>query len=507
MSNKNQSIADLVLSLTPKEKQYFKSLYKGDYDFIVMFDFINKHKIYDADKIKSRIERSKPKTPTRKISSGHLAVIKRYLKDKILESLRIQLSNKKRPFGPWIDSITIDILIERGLYEMANQKLKSTKELYFENSFPIEQLILLRRESFLNFYTSYSNASLEDIEKLCRDREKAAFEMQLEVKMANALTMLSYLQKKGINDLSKIHQFFPKDYSFENFENLSFAPKYLYFWTRALISTHEGEMEEALNYFKESIRVWRENPMFIQAYPKMYLGTCFTYLEIYQNKGGTDPQVLKDDDFEVLLKHLDKVTLNTALKQQYRRLFLLNQLDVLVKDYEFKKAIGLEKVIEEVMKDRTVVSDYEQMFFTLFIAYSLFKTGKLNKALNWLTPYLEEKNSNRQELSEFNTRSFCLYLMIHFDLKNIRFLQYEIKKIKNALVKEEDWGRFEEIFFKMMSRLVGKRYEQKQITVFQNCLKELESFQKNASPIQKCNCEHLTSWIQRHVSNLEIAEG
>ncbi|RMG78950.1 MAG: hypothetical protein D6714_17165 [Bacteroidetes bacterium] len=465
-----------------------------------MFDFINKYKKYDAEKIQKRLAaRKKVKT----VSSSHLSVVKKYLKEKLLECLRILSSNKGRPFEPHVSTFNVDILVERGLYHLAEKELNQAKEAYFQHSFPIEQLMLLRRESLLGFYTRYENATPQSIEALCEAREKTARELQLEIRMANALTMLSYIQMTGEKDMDSVRKYVADDYFPENFEALSFAPRYLFYWTKALIARHEGQNEAALSYFAKAVQTWRDYPAFIEAYPKMYLGTCFTYLDFYQTAGGDHPDLFDDRDFEALLDQLPKANLTPALENQYRRLFLINRVDALVKSLQFDNGLALEPQVLQIIRETKDLTSYERMFFSIFMGYAYFFKGHYPKVLEWLDPVMEAKDLKRKEYPSYTSRSVLLYLMTHYEMKNFRFLKRELRRLKNFLIQHDSFNEFEALFFKMFSHLLSSRYEDKKELVFRNWKKQLTAIAATGPNAQTCNANHLNLWIDKHLYLLE----
>lgn len=130
MGLKNKELTTLVLSLAPSEKQYFKKQFKGDADFIHLFDFMNRYKMLDRARFEVYLKKKKPSK--RSISSGHLSVIKTYLKDRIMESLRVQYMLKRKPYHSLMKALNTDILMEKGLYELSLKELQEAKKSQFE---------------------------------------------------------------------------------------------------------------------------------------------------------------------------------------------------------------------------------------------------------------------------------------------------------------------------------------------------------------------------------------
>jgi hypothetical protein len=497
MPSKSQEIIELIDALTPKEKQQFKSLYAGDYDFVYLFDYVNKYRNLDSESVIKWLK--KKKNSKTEITSSHLSVIKKYLREKILECLRTSYGNKNKgaSFENLIRNLNVDILIDKGLYSLANREIRELKKSFFDVSFPIEQLMILRRESLLNFYDRYSTNSYEEIIEMCEKRQHIANEMFFEIRLANALTMLSAAEKKGVKDIKKVEEILIGDYYDSQIQNFSFAPKYLFYWTKALIAKYKNELGVALDYFAKSIRVWLDNPDYIYAHPKMYLGTCFTYLEIFQKHGAGYHSELNDKDFEDLLSYLGEANLSKIMKSMYKRLFLLNRINGLMSNFEFDKILGLEQDIDFILREDKSVSSYERMVFSCQFAYVFFVKKEYHKARIWIDKSLEVEGVNYREVVAYYKRLIMLRALNNYDLKNYKFLSFTLKKDKAELKNKGCFGSFEEIFFELISKLVGKRYADKKDLVLEQTLQKLDNISGPMDVATQFDIGQLKIWIQQ----------
>lgn len=500
MSLSNKELIELVVSLSPKEKQFFKRQFKSGSDFIYLFDFINKYKFLEKEKFEKFLNKRVDKK--KKITPGHLSVIKSYLKEKIMESLRSQYIAKRKPYASLMRAMNSDILMEKGLYQLSHNELQEAKKLHFEAGFPIEQLLLLRRESILFFYNRYKITSKEELEKLFSQRIEVAKELLLEVEYSKLLSLLSLDKNNGRIEKELGEKLGQIDFFKSDFQPKSMVTQYLYFWNKALLERLKKNHEKAVDYFSQSIQIWLDYPIFIETHPRMFLGACSTYLDFLNELGRYDKVALKTIDLNFLLNMLAKTSLAEDEKKKLKGLFLLYQLIEFSKNRQYEAILEKEKDFQELLQAPVLLPDSEKISFSFFFAYAYFKTNQLQAAQNVVHLILENKALKVTENLIFYSRLVILNLLIHFDMGNIKFLHYEVHKSQKLLQSLGLYRVFEIQFFKMFSKLLSKRYTELQDYVFEQSIEQLEPLlnQENIHPISECNAKHLLDWIDFKIS-------
>src|ERR1044072_3299219 len=120
--NKKGNLFFLIKSLSKSEKRYFR-LYAGSAgaNYLRLFDFIEKQKEPDDDAVKKQFKNEK--------FIRQLHVVKIYLSDLILESLRIYHRGHSS-FSDVLDLLReVEILHGKELYDLALQKLAKAEQL------------------------------------------------------------------------------------------------------------------------------------------------------------------------------------------------------------------------------------------------------------------------------------------------------------------------------------------------------------------------------------------
>ncbi len=436
MTKKNKEFLDFILALSPAEKQQFKKQYSGDFDFIHLFDFIVKQKKYDVEKIRKRLIKLRGKEKAKKYTSGYISVLKNYLKERLVDSLRRQAYNKRRTtYEVLIRSINADVLMEKGFPKMAKAELEIAKNLDKAGLFPIEKLLTFRKESLLNFYENYQNVSIGDLENLFQQRLFMAEQMMLEIKYAHMLSILTYCQTKGLEATGYIKKIEEDPIMQTGDLKRSFGPAYLYYWVNGLIAEHKKKKEEAIVNFSKAVQLWLDHPDYIELNPRMYWGTCYAYLKVLLKHQSAEKMVFQQEDIQKLLNYLSSVQLAPDEELRHRQIFLLYNLIVLKGNEDFE---GIEKSIpqvKEVLSYKELISDYLKLAFHFHVAEALANQKKFSEAMDWLDFIFVTQEIKVASNENYYTNSIFLYLLLHLEMGNTKFLKYELKKQENTLKK------------------------------------------------------------------------
>lgn len=452
-------ITTLVKSMSASEKQAFKKLFPNESEFVRLYDYINRHKNYDTDKIKIFLAKKSGK-PLTVYTSGYLSVIKNYLKEKILECLRLQLIQKRQSYEIMTRALNSEILLEKGLVEMAKKELEKAKKIGKNVLFPIEQLVINRRQSILSFYQEYQNLTLDELLQINKDREKIVNHLKIEATLAGILSIIGYCYSNSLDPAPYIKSF----ESTELFQTqgihltFNFENKYLFFWVKSLIAEYRNEPEKSIAYFEEAIQVWLDKPELIETHPRMYLGACFSYMKLLEkfrkNKKNISPKI----HFNKILEKLKTINLTEDEKFRYNTVFLLFQLYTFKEEQTFQLIEAAIPKIKEVLSYGNIITKYLNASIRYNVAFALYQLDKTKEALEWINPIFQNESGkfihNLFRLNDY----IRLYLLIHFKLGNYRFLKYEWKKKVNLLKKVGQWDAATAPFFKEVNQYTKRPY-------------------------------------------------
>ena len=493
-------IVDLIKALSPVEKQHFKKRHNPDSDFVVLFDFVNKNKsCHNADALKYL---TKKKLSSKKLTSSYLSVVKSYLKDKILESLRVQLIHKKRNYEMLSRSMNTDVLIEKGLYGIAKSEIESSLSKNVENSFPIEKLLLLRRKSLLAYFENYNGINIDGIEALFDKRLEAAEQLILEIKFARILSILSFQYFNGENDEDLLQSFMKEPYMQDESLSTDFSTRYLFHWVHAQFQEFKGNSSGALDHFNKSIRIWLDNPHYIEAHSRMYLGACFTYFKYLIHHKDPFSNLLSEINFDNLLANVKAENLSPEEEKKHRFVFGMFEVLSLRQRGMSVEIIELVSPIIARVKFLEDQPDFEQVVFGYYAAHAYFDIGDFKTSgdllFSLINPLDQRLASNPVYISVF----ILLYLLNLLESGNEKLLRYQLPKCKKFLKQEGHFTKFEDHYFSMISQLISPRFKLTPEFVFQRFYKRLTQAQTVENRGIKIEYDYLVNWVKKKEKEL-----
>ncbi len=498
MKKNEQSLVDLISSLTVTEKQLFKRRHRSDNDFVLLFDYINKNKSCETVSIRTYLEKKGSKR--RNYSPGYLSSIKSYLKERVLESLRIIQSNKKSPQELLARCINIDILVDKGLYHLAREEMDEIEERFFDQSFPSEKLVLLRRSSLLQFYENYQNSTLEDINQMYDERIRLTEQTLLEAKYARIVTILSYQYFKGITDKETLKRFMLEDYMQDESLASEFETRYLFHWVHAQFNELQNRPEEAIKHFEKAVREWTSNPQYIEANPKMYLGACFTYLKYMVQQSDPYTQILNLTDFENILNLLSTSKLKKAGSDQYAQLFQVGKLLALRKKNEFGEIIKIAPLLEKTFTSSQKPSHFIRILANYNLASSFFYLENFKKVDDLISDVTHSKDVALHDNPEYFSLILILSLMNQYEMGNLKYLRSLRINYKNQLSSFGRFNEVEEVFFKLFSQLTAERYQDDRAAVFERFIPRAKSALTKTKLSSHLDFKFFINWMESKVA-------
>ncbi len=130
-------------------------------------------------------------------------------------------------------------------------------------------------------------------------------------------------------------------------------------------------------------------------------------------------------------------------------------------------------------------------------------TDPIINAISLLHEIIYDDQVKLEANPEYHNHVLKLYLLTQYELKNYRFLKSEIKKIKQSMMENGSFGKFEEYFFQMISQLISSRYSGQKEKVFDRFYDRLlDNISENVNE-EKVEYQMITDWIQ---AKLELIE-
>jgi hypothetical protein len=442
----------LIRSLTKSEKRFFKlnsSLQAGDKNYLKIFDFVEKQKKYDEDELKDHFKNE--------VFIKHLPSEKNHLYRLILKSLRAYYSDESVSSQLRQEIKNIDILNRKALYKECSKFVIRAKELAAEYEKFYYWYELINWEKRLLEEAYESGIFTIDLDDLIREEQEVVDKLRNLAEYHVLYSRINYIFKSGgfarneaertiVNDIEDHHLIKGKNTA------LSVRATTICYYIKGVCSASKRDYENALIYFKKTKSVMENQTKIKDDLQQRYIATLYfliiCYIDTYDFKNA-----------ELAVSEIKQLTGKKAFEalDSKVRIFTstyIGEMQLLNRKGEFSVARqlipeisqGLDLFEEKINKEK-------QLLFTYNMAYSHFGVGEYRTALKYINEVLNDNEKQlRQDIYSF---SRIFNLIIHFELKNMDFLEYDLKSAARYLNKYPKDYQVEKLFIthiKMLSR-------------------------------------------------------
>lgn len=484
--NKNEHLFQLIKSLTPAEKKYFRSFVsRGEKNYLRLFNYIDSQPFFSDEEIKHHFAEEK--------FIKQLHVTKNYLSKLILKSLR-SYHNK--------------ISIESQLNDLLKDaEILFKKELYAQAVEIINKVINLaeRYEKFPQLLAGYEWKR----KILLRTSTPLAVEEQQNEILGESINIAEkiisenkywYLTFDSLGFFTgkyhNVSEYFRNGLlREENFPD-SLRAKILFLHLRHTLFLRDGKIKDALQEIDQLIRLLEENPDRVSDEPSSYVTALNNKITM----------LLTNKYYEEIPDLLEKVRNvpekyhagenNFLTTKSILRTFNI-ELEMYRDTKEFEKGYVKIALINEFMEKyaEMIQPDYSMLLFYQF-AYFSFMQKDFKQALNWTNKII---NGNYGKVRE-DIQSFSRFLnmMIHLELKNVYVLRYAVESTRRFLKKKRELHNFEKVLLKYFSK-VSMCNPEKHNTLLANLEKDL--FAKTDEKVKSIVLDYLDFevWINTHL--------
>jgi hypothetical protein len=212
----------------------------------------------------------------------------------------------------------------------------------------------------------------------------AAEQLTLEIKFSRIISILSYKYFNGQNDPELLRSFMDEPFMQDESLSTDFTTQYLFHWVNAQFQESKNNHEKALDHFNKSIRVWINNPKYIDAHPRLYLGACFTYFKYLIHQKDPFSNLFDDINYNVLISKINLTLLSVGEEAKYKLVLYLFQILFLRSQGKYNEMI---KLVTPFLEDENYINsipDFEKVIFCYYSAQAFFEAGNNKIAENIL---------------------------------------------------------------------------------------------------------------------------
>lgn len=452
MSNKaSNNLHELIKSLNKSEKRYFKVFSSRhtigeENGYITLFDYIDKMDEYDEELIF--------KTFKGQAFLNKFSITKARLYGNILKSLDTFYSNSSIDAQIFRSIHSAEILFNKGLYGQAEKLLVSAEKQAKKHERYNLLLEIKQKQKKLIENELYTLTKPDQIDQMLTEEQDVIDEIQTQLQLWNIKSLLfQKINQQGIvrdeketrNLMSLVDKIGTLD-----LKKYGTRVNYLYHHIHSAYYFSINDLTVSYHHLKANIGCIENDPYFLKDHPNIYFSLLTNIVYV-------STRIKAYDDAKIYLKKLKELPTGGSeqsidLDIKYFSSTCSLELFLLIEQGDYKRAEELIPQIEEAYRlygDQ--VNSLRQAYIDFKVGVIYLAMGEYNKALSWINRILNEsKIDQKQDIYCF---AQLINLILHFELKNARFLPYAINSTKRYLKSRNRIYRFEELFLKLISQL------------------------------------------------------
>lgn len=425
----------LIERLSPSEKRQFRLFVmrnnpKGEILFMQLFDYLDKAREYDEDKIIARIP---------SIKRGQLSNLKSNLYRQLLSSLRQQ---KRSNFLDIHIRENIDyalILHSKGMYRACLHLLDKVKKTALDSHKYSAVLMVLEMEKHVE--SLYITGSMYPKAKELRIQTSNVLDRLRKNHDLSNLSLslyglyLQYGYVKDRRDFNYITDFFRDHLSVDHTEELDFYGKLYYFQSHVWYYNMVQDFANNYKYAQRWVELFDENPAMIKAEMTQYIKALHNVLNplfMAQRYDKFGPMY----DRMLAFGEAHSRDMNRNELSNFKLIEYLHGINQFFLTGDFTAGVQYVKHVEEVLDDNRFDWDLNRiLLFNYKIASIYFCEGDLNKTVSLLNRITNQVYINFREDIQCFAR--ILNLIAHFELGNESLLTYQIRSTYRFLSRME----------------------------------------------------------------------
>lgn len=480
---------ELVQSLTPGEKRYFRKYVNGlgsgrGKSHLMLFNAIERQKNPDEKSLRSLI------------NVRYYSREKNYLYHVLLKSLgsfHYETDMEIRVNGMFN---SIRILFNRGLLAHCSRKLDKIGKLIDKNR------LTAHRQEWLHWKDRIALAradirSIRENKKTREDNEKRLENLNSYIQLyadLYALNMQSGTELSG-KDRKWMQQFLRSPLLQNEQKAITVQAKLYFHHIHSVAQSLRGEQKLALHHSLRRLELLEKHPECMRADPQQYINAINNHVE-----GLVMMQEYKEAIHYVHRLQYSEFGSPFLEARKFVRVSLLAQM-IHRKQNAHEKNVHSARVLEEgLWRFSELVRVDEQMQLCFFMAHSYFKLGKLREALRWVNKVL---NLSADVKIDFQIAVRLLNLVIHYELGNLDHLASVLNSSSHFIRQKERSFRYEKVFIEFIRVKLLHRFDRKELLeAFTGFKRDLNTISRNPSEKTALEYFDFMSWVDEKIALL-----
>ena len=493
----------LVKSLSKSEKRFFKlssTIQAGDKNYLRIFDFIEKQNEYDEEELKSTF---KDETFIK-----HLPSEKNHLYKLILKSLRSYYGEQTISSILKQEIKNIEILYAKALYKECGKFLMRAKKLAieYEKFYYLFELIEWEKKlieesyEFGNFDANLNDLITEETKVIEQLRNLAEYQI--------LYSKINYIFRSGVftknseeraivNAIADNHLIKGKNTA------LSTRAASICYYIKGLCAATNRNYQDSYVFFNRTREILDNHPKLKLDLGKRYLLTLFHLVKCYIDDRNYDMAQITVDEIKSLSgqKGFD----STDLKVKIATIHFNEQLNLLNMKGDFESAVGfIDDKQNEISGLGDKISKEQKLKILFNSAYSYFGNKEYKKCLQLINDILNDNESTlRQDIFGF---SRLLNLLVHLELENFDFLEYEVKSTSRFFNKTERDYKIEGFLIKNVRKLAKAQDNLAQSDLYESMYAELKELLEDNNERVILEYFDILAWVCSKIKGMPLGE-
>jgi len=505
MSNvKSDQLFNLIHSLSKGEKRFFK-LYAsrlttaGDKKFVILFDAIEKQKVYNEDKI---LEKNKQLNPTQ------FSNLKAHLYYQLLKSTKLCNSSN-------LENIKITelldyarILYNKCLYKECVKMIDKAKAMASENDRSVLLLEMLELEKLV-IPKTLESGNEQRVSLVINTTNQVAESIKNINTFSNlSLRLNSYYVQTGFSkskeDLQKVTNYFRSSLPDYKEVDLSFQEKMYLYSSFVGYYFYIQDFSNGYKYAAKWVALFEQQPEMKRHKLELYIKALNSLLavqnKLYKYKEFSETQkqliAIKRDKNLVLTENINLNLFKAIYVHEINRHFMLG---------EFKSGTRIVAALESELDKFVPKLDKHSVLLLYYkIACLYVGSGNYRTAIKWLNKIYNEKEIDlRADIYSF-TR--ILLLVCHFELGNDYLVESNIRSTYRYFRKKGELSQYQKYILKFLRDLFSDFSDRNLKKQFVELKKQMVRLESNKYERRAFLYFDIISWLESKIENKSVQE-
>ncbi|MFO0320950.1 MAG: hypothetical protein ACK504_00810 [Bacteroidota bacterium] len=501
---KSDQLFNLIKTLSKGEKRFFK-LYvsrlsdSSNKKFIILYDAIEKQKVYDEDKIIAKEKELNPK---------QFSNLKAHLYYQILKSVKLcnsaKLENLK--LTELIDYIRI--LYNKCLYKECVKMIDKAKAMATENDRSVMLLEILELEKLVIPKTIESGNEHRVNNLIFKTNQVAESVKNINIFSNLSLKLNFYYNQNGFIknkiDLKNVSQFFEKSLPAYHENQLSFQEKLYLYQSYVGYYFYVQDFFKGYDYAKKCLSLFEKQTEMKKHKLEMYIKSLNSLLvaqnKLYKYKEFSETQkklvAIKRDKSLILTENINLNLFKAIYVHEINRHFMLG---------EFKSGTRIVGALEnELNKFIPKLDKHSVLLLYYKIACLYLGCENYKIAIKWLNKIYNEKNIDlREDIFSF---ARILLLVCHFELGNADLVDSNIRSTYRYFLKKGQLTQYQLYILNFLKNLFVNSSALNLKKQFAFLKKQMLSLETNKFEKRAFLYFDIISWLESKIENRTVQE-